>query len=217
MKNSITLSILTILLFANASGVFAYGNDQTLTNNQIIAAAASNKTVVEIKNTNQNLNANSNKTNVETGDVTNTSKSYAQGGDSKSNSASVSGSKSNSHTGDNNINIEGDKIPSSSAIAGNASICVNALAVQGSQAGFSLGGISAECQASIAADIFFDLAEKFKAADPEVAQAYLKLGHKYARKSAPGVIQMAIKDTSETMIDLGVILTIAKFAIIPLL
>lgn len=101
---------------------------------------------------------------------------------------------------------EGDKIPASSAIAGIATECVSVMAAQAQKGGVSLGGASAECQSAIAAKLYFDLAVTFKDADPERAKRYLDLGHTYAEKAAPGTIQVMIKDTSETAIDLSIII-----------
>lgn len=187
---------------------FAFGNDQNQNQGQaqqsnsaaIAAAAASNKTIVDMSSYNKNQSSNRNQNTAKGGDA------YAKGGSAYSDSAS--NSKSNS--GGNSIAnvIEGDKIPVSSAIAGTATECVNVMAAQGQKGGLSLGGASAECQAAIAAKLYFDLAATFKTADPEMAQTYLKLGHKYALKAAPGSAQVFIKDTSETVIDLGLIIGI---------
>lgn len=196
MKKFITLILVMFAPFA-----FAFGNDQNQNQGQaqqsnsaaIAAAAASNKTIVDMSLYTKNQSSNKNQ-------------NTAKGGAAYSNSTS----KSKSNSGGNSIAnvIEGDKIPVSSAIAGTATECVNVMAAQGQKGGLSLGGASAECQAAIAAKLYFDLAATFKTADPEMAQTYLKLGHKYALKAAPGSAQVFIKDASETVIDLGLIIGI---------
>lgn len=116
----------------------------------------------------------------------------ARGGDSGGNTISLS------------TVVEGDeanRYPASTAVAGIASECVNVMAAQGMDGGFSLGGISAECQATIAATYYFYLATAFQDSDPEKAAEYLEAGHKYAEKAAPGSFQIALKDVSEMATD----------------
>ncbi len=140
------------------------------------------------------------------------SSSYAKGGSSYSKGGeggdSYSKGGKGGDSGGNNIStstvVEGDEAdnyPAASAIAGMASECVNVMAAQGMSGGFSLGGASAECQATLAAKMYFDLAISFQDSDPEKAAAYLAEGHKYAAKAAPGSFQLVVKDGAEIATD----------------
>lgn len=148
-------------------------------------------------------------TNVSTGDA----KAYggssrAYGGSSKAKGGDSGG---NVITTTNTTNEA--KIPVASAIAGIATECVNVLAAQGASGGFSIGGVSAECQAAIVSKQFFSNAAAFSESDPEKAAEYLELGHKYALLAAPGRFELAMKNTSESMIDISIILGLGKLLV----
>lgn len=138
---------------------------------------------------------------------------YAKGG----NAGALAGSNSGGNSQDTNITIEGDeadKFPVSSAIAGNASDCVEVLAAQAQNGGFSIGGASAECQAEMASRWFYEVGDKYRDSDPDKASKYYTLGDKWAEKAAPGSFQSAVRDTKETMIDFGVIALIVRAAVV---
>lgn len=148
-------------------------------------------------------------TNVTTGDA----KAYggssrAYGGSSKAKGGDSGG---NVITTTNTTNEA--EIPVASAIAGIATECVNVLAAQGMDGGFSLGGVSSECQAAIVSKQFFSNAVAFAESDPDKAAEYLELGHKYALLAAPGRFELAMKNTSESMIDISIILGLGKLLV----
>lgn len=148
-------------------------------------------------------------TNVSTGDA----KAYggssrAYGGSSKAKGGDSGG---NVITTTNTTN-EAD-IPVASAIAGIATECVNVLAAQGMNGGFSIGGISAECSAAMTAKQFFSDAVAFSESDPEKAAKYLALGHEYAMLAAPGKFNLAVKNAADTSIYTVILVAAGKLLV----
>ena len=196
----------------------------------ILAAAASNRTIVDLTSKNTNLNANKNtnlnanisdNSNSLSNRVSNDTRvmngSYSEGSYSKSNSGALSGSKSRAGDNTNNITIEGDytDYPPASAMAGIATECVNTLAAQSKTFGISLGGESPDCKALRTALSFFQLASSFEKSDPEMAEYYMAQGHNYAKKSGVTAATLFMSETRGFLVDLGIsIAIIAKLGLI---
>ncbi len=171
------------------------GQGQSLHNRNILAAAASTKTVVDL--TSDNSNSLSNRL---------SNDSYSEGSYSKSNSGALSGSKSRAGDNTNNITIEADSIeyPASTAMSGIASACVSTLAAQSQEYGLSLGGESSDCKALRTALAFFSLASEFQASNPEMAEYYMAQGHYYAKKSGVTGATLFMSEARGFIIDLGI-------------